>query len=535
MAKIVIIVESPAKAKTIKKFLGHDYTVLASMGHVRDLPEKELGFDPNNEFLPTYQVTKEKRKIIQAIKKEISQDTIIYLATDEDREGESISWHLIEALKIHEHSLQRIVFHEITKSAIVTAIKNPRDVDRKLVDAQQARRILDRTVGYKLSPLLWKKVKSGLSAGRVQSVALRIVVDREREIRKFVPEEYWKIKTDFEDFQFQAELAKIAGKKAKVPNEAEAKKIADSIRYGQICVQEIEEKEVSRKPVSPFTTSTLQQESSIKLGYSVKRTMIVAQQLYEGNFEIPEYTGGLITYMRTDSVTLSNQCLKQAQSMIIQEFGPEYALKTPRRFKTKAKGAQEAHEAIRPVDFEQKPSLVQKHLNKEQYRLYDLIWKRTLATQMAEARFARTTLRLEAGRDNEYLLEAKGQRLLFPRFSQSLYRRFRESRGRTGQQRCDSTQVTSETTISLEKGTYRAAFHQTTRSLYRSVLSQETGIGRHWQTFYLCTDHFHYSRPPILGKGGRSSIASNRYRRSGNRFLDNSFCRDREFGIYGAN
>ncbi|MCG3719765.1 DNA topoisomerase, partial [Aliarcobacter butzleri] len=280
--KNLVIVESPAKAKTISKFLGNDFIVMASMGHVRDLPKSSLGFDPNDNFKPKYQISTDKKKVITDLKKHISKDTTIYLAADEDREGEAIAWHLIPALKIEKNPIKRIVFHEITKDAILKALENPRDVDQNLVDAQQARRILDRAVGYELSPLLWKKVRYGLSAGRVQSVAVRIIVDRENEIRAFIPEEYWKIKADFINPELKAELAKENGKTLKISNEKQALEIEASLNQGSYKLVDIEEKESTRNPAAPFTTSTLQQEASRKLGFSVKQTMIIAQQLYEG-------------------------------------------------------------------------------------------------------------------------------------------------------------------------------------------------------------------------------------------------------------
>ena len=414
--KNLVIVESPAKARTIEKFLGKDYTVMASMGHVRDLPKSSLGFDPEDNFKPKYQVSKDKSKVITDLKKHIKKDTVIYLAADEDREGEAIAWHLIPALKIEKNPLKRIVFHEITKDAILKAIENPRDVDQHLVDAQQARRILDRAVGYKLSPLLWKKVRYGLSAGRVQSVAVRIIVEREREIQAFIPEEFWKIKADFIDPSFRAELAKIKGKTAKIPNEKEATTIVNSCNEGIYFLDSIEEKESKRNPAAPFTTSTLQQEASRKAGFSVKQTMIVAQQLYEGGINVPGHTGGLITYMRTDSVNLSNLATSMAKEVIEDEYGKEYALKTPRRYKSKAKGAQEAHEAIRPVNLKLKPSDIKPYLDSAQFKLYSLIWKRTLATQMAPAIIGNTTYNIEAGRDKEYLFQAKGNRIIFAGF-----------------------------------------------------------------------------------------------------------------------
>lgn len=414
----LVIVESPAKAKTISQFLGKDYIVKASMGHVRDLPKNKLGFDPANNFAPLYEVTTEKKKVISELKKLITKDTIIYLAADEDREGEAIAWHLIPSLKIEKNTIKRIVFHEITKGAIIHAIENPREVNQHLVDAQQARRILDRAVGYELSPLLWKKLKPGLSAGRVQSVAVRIIVDREREIREFKSEEFWKIKSDFLNPTFRAELNKIEGKVTKVINEAQANAIKQAVTPYSFIVSQIEEKESTRTPAPPFTTSTLQQEASRKMGYSVKQTMNIAQQLYEGNIEhnIPNHIGGLITYMRTDSLNLSDVALKAARDVILDEFGADYALKTPRKFKSTAKGAQEAHEAIRPVNMALKPSQVEKYLDRQQFKLYELIWKRTVATQMANAKIANTTYKIDAGKDGEYEFISRGHRVLFAGF-----------------------------------------------------------------------------------------------------------------------
>ncbi|MDX4048688.1 type I DNA topoisomerase [Aliarcobacter skirrowii] len=415
--KNLVIVESPAKAKTISKFLGSDYVVMASMGHVRDLPKSTLGFDPDDNFKPSYQVSADKKKVIADLKKQISKDTTIYLAADEDREGEAIAWHLIPALKIEKNPIKRIVFHEITKDAILKALQNPRDVDQNLVDAQQARRILDRAVGYELSPLLWKKVRYGLSAGRVQSVAVKIIVDRENEIRAFVPEEYWKIKADFINPELSSELAKKDGKNIKVKNEKEARDIENSLNSGSYKLVDIEEKESTRNPAPPFTTSTLQQEASRKIGLSVAQTMMIAQQLYEGNVaNIPNHTGGLITYMRTDSLNLSTVATTAAKKVIEDEYGKDYSLAKPRAFKSTAKGAQEAHEAIRPVDMSLKPSDVKAYLDPSQYRLYSLIWKRTIATQMATAKIANTTYKIEAGANKEFEFQTKGQRIIFAGF-----------------------------------------------------------------------------------------------------------------------
>jgi DNA topoisomerase-1 len=414
--KNLVIVESPAKARTITKFLDSDYIVMASMGHVRDLPKTSLGFNPEDNFKPKYQISRDKTKVISDLKKQINKDTVIYLAADEDREGEAIAWHLIPALKIDKNPIKRIVFHEITKSAILAALGNPREVDQHLVDAQQARRILDRAVGYKLSPLLWKKVRYGLSAGRVQSVAVKIIVDKEREIKTFNPEEFWKIKLNFQNPDFKAELSKINGKNKKVKNKKEAKIIQNSCENATYILNNIEEKQNKRNPAAPFTTSTLQQEASRKAGFGVKQTMIVAQQLYEGGINIPNHTGGLITYMRTDSVNLSKTAIDMIKEVIIKEYGEEYTLKKARLYKSKIKSAQEAHEAIRPVDLHLKPSDIQQYLDNAQFRLYSLIWKRIIATQMAQAVVANTTYKIIAGENKEYEFQSKGTKIIFAGF-----------------------------------------------------------------------------------------------------------------------
>jgi DNA topoisomerase I len=415
--KNLIIVESPAKARTISKFLNKDYCVMASMGHVRDLPKSKLGFDPQNNFAPEYLISTDKRKVVSDLKKEITKDTIIYLAADEDREGEAIAWHLIPSLKIQKNEIKRIVFHEITKSAILKALDNPRQVDQNLVDAQQARRILDRAVGYELSPLLWRKVRYGLSAGRVQSVAVKIIVDREKEISSFVPKEYWNITIEFKNPLLITQLSKILNKIEIIDNQKEAKEIQESIQKGDCILYSIEAKDSQRAPSAPFTTSTLQQEASNKLGFSVKQTMIIAQQLYEGNISnIPNHTGGLITYMRTDSLNLSSIATKQAKDTIDNLYGSKYSLKEPRNYKSKSKGAQEAHEAIRPVNLAIDPNTIKEYLDNSQYKLYTLIWKRTIATQMQKAKISNTIYKISAGINKEFELIVKGQKILFDGF-----------------------------------------------------------------------------------------------------------------------
>jgi DNA topoisomerase-1 len=380
-----------------------------------------MGIDTEKDFKPSYTVPADKKKTIASLKKNIKKDTKIWIATDEDREGEAIGWHLLKALKIKEdHPVKRIVFHEITKSAILDSLKNPREINQHLVDAQQARRVLDRLVGYELSPLLWKKVRYGLSAGRVQSVAVRLIVDREREIEAFKAEEYWKIAGLFigdAKEKFEAHLAKIDNKKAEVDNKKSADKIVKDLDGADYQVSNINEKETKRNPAPPFITSTLQQEASRKLGFSVKKTMVIAQQLYEGVKHDKE-TSGLITYMRTDSFNLSKQAVAQAQDVIEEMYGKEYLCSKPRVYK-KTKGAQEAHEAIRPTNLARTPEDMKQFLDRDQSRLYELIWKRTIACQMKEAKLKNLDVEIQPSKqknDLPYTFKATGQTILFPGF-----------------------------------------------------------------------------------------------------------------------
>lgn len=412
--KNLVVVESPGKIKTISKFLGKDYKVMASLGHVRDLPKSKMGVDVEDDFKPVYQISPDKKKVISSIKKEIGKDTTVWIATDEDREGEAIGWHLTEALQLKKGpKLKRIVFHEITKPAILGAIESPRDIDKNKVDAQQARRVLDRLVGYTLSPLLWKKVQYGLSAGRVQSVAVRLIVEREREIEAFVPVEYWHIVADLEaeEGRFEAKLIKKNGKKFEMGKEKEAQAVLDALKGANFKIESITQKSVKRNPAPPFTTSTLQQEAARKLGFSVRKTMTVAQRLYEG-VDLPGGHEGLITYMRTDSVNLSNTALTQAKEVILKEYGKEYALDKPRFYKGK-KGAQEAHEAIRPTQLSRLPDEVKKYLEPDMFKLYSLIWKRTLACQMQQAILNQVAVDVAAV---DYTFRATGQSIEFPGF-----------------------------------------------------------------------------------------------------------------------
>lgn len=429
MSKALIIVESPTKGRTISRFLGKNYDVEASFGHVRDLPKSKVGIDTDNDFTPTYAIPTKAKEVIKKLKEKAEKASEIILATDEDREGEAIAWHLLEALKIQDQDkagkVKRIVFHEITKPAIEHALLNPRKLDLNLVDAQQARRILDRLVGYELSPFLWKKIRFGLSAGRVQSVAVRLVVEREREIDKFIKEEYWTIealvsKTD-EKIKFITKLFQIGGKsldKFEVNNQSKAEEIVADIKNANFKVSSVEQKETKRSPSAPFITSTLQQEAARKLGFSAKQTMVLAQQLYEGVDVGEHHSGGLITYMRTDSTNLAASAVEQARSVIDQEFGSNYSLSSPRVFKTKAKGAQEAHEAIRPTNLELTPEMTKPHLERGQQRLYELIWKRTIASQMTDALLNQTTVKILAtGKSStEYGFKSTGQVIIFDGF-----------------------------------------------------------------------------------------------------------------------
>lgn len=411
----LVIVESPTKAKTIARFLGKGWRVESSFGHIRDLPKSKIGIDIKNDFTPQYEVPKDKEKTVTALKKAAAKADSVYFATDEDREGEAISWHLAELLGSDPAKLKRITFHEITAEAIKHAFENPRELDLRLVDAQQARRVLDRLVGYELSPFLWKKVARGLSAGRVQSVALRLIVEREQEISAFKPQEYWTIEAIFatKDRQtFPARLAKIDGQtleKFDLNAKAKTDDILQALAGATFTVADVTKKEVKRNPLPPYTTSTLQQDANRRLGYSARQTMRIAQQLYEG-VELPgQGSVGLITYMRTDSVNLSEKFIREATGFIKRVFGDDYP--SPKTFKTKSKGAQEAHEAIRPTDVSLKPDDAKTSLDPGQTKLYDLIWRRAVASQMAEARLNATTIDIA---NDGYVFRATGQVTAFP-------------------------------------------------------------------------------------------------------------------------
>ncbi|OGZ33122.1 MAG: DNA topoisomerase I [Candidatus Portnoybacteria bacterium RBG_13_40_8] len=393
----LVLVESPTKSKTLQGFLGSKYRVYASYGHIRDLPERELGVNIKNDFKPKYIIIAKARKNIEYLKDQVPKFSNIILATDEDREGEAIAFHLKEALNLKNP--KRIVFHEITKPAIEEALKNPRDIDINLVDAQQARRILDRLVGYKLSPLLWKKVARGLSAGRVQSVAVRLVVERQKEIDGFKPTEYWGIEAEFKNNpNFVSILTKKDNKtipKLSIKTKTQAEEIVKDLKSVEYGIGNIEKKEIRRYPLPPFTTSTLQQEASRKLRFSAKQTMFIAQQLYEGVTLKNKKSVGLITYMRTDSLNLAGQAIYKIRELIYKDFGKKYLPIKPNFYKTKSKTAQEAHEAIRPTFLEKKPEEIKEYLNKNQFVLYNLIWQRAIACQMEPAIFDDTIIDIE--------------------------------------------------------------------------------------------------------------------------------------------
>ena len=398
----LVVVESPAKARTIGRILGSRYEVKASIGHVRDLPKSALGVDIEKGFLPKYVVPREKSKAVKEIREAARQAGTVYLATDPDREGEAIAWHLLEAADLNDLPHHRVVFHEITPQAVQEAFRHPREIDMQLVNAQQARRVLDRLVGYRLSPFLWDKVRRGLSAGRVQSVALRLVVEREREIQGFVSQEYWTIEAALEKEEappsFRAKLAGYVGKRRKleIASETEAQQLVALLRPATYRVLDVQRKAQARRPAAPFITSTLQQEASRRLGFSAKRTMALAQQLYEGVSLGTEGEVGLITYMRTDSTHVATSAREEARAYIRERFGAESLPPSAREYRKKVKGAQEAHEAIRPTSVRREPKAMRRLLNNDQYRLYNLIWQRMVASQMADALFDVTTVKIEA-------------------------------------------------------------------------------------------------------------------------------------------
>lgn len=427
MAQSVVIVESVAKTKTIKKFLGKDYEVLSSVGHIKDLPKNKLGVVIEQGFEPQYITIRGKGKVLNELKKAAETADRVYIATDPDREGEAIAWHIFEEIKSKNNRIKRILFNEITERAVLEAIKNSQSIDIDKVEAQKARRVMDRLVGYQVSPILWQTLYRGLSAGRVQSVALRLIVEREREIQAFVPQEYWSITAQLQGEKsdpFFSNLIKIRDKKVEIKNEQAARTIVDDLSRKIYSIKNITKKDVARKPAPPFTTSTMQQEAARRLGYTAKKIMAIAQQLYEGIELGEEGSIGLITYMRTDSTRIADEAISAARDYIASAYGLEYLPQQPRIYKTK-KSAQDAHEAIRPTSMKREPKKIKKYLTAEQFKLYELIWNRFVACQMSDARLDQTTIDIIAGRktgnevSEDYLFRTTGSIIKFRGFLQA--------------------------------------------------------------------------------------------------------------------
>ena len=508
-AKDLVIVESPAKAKTIEKYLGSGYKVTASMGHLRDLPKSKMGVDIEHGFEPQYIPVRDKKELINELKKEAKEAKTVYLATDPDREGEAISWHLKELLGLDDEKAKRVTFNEITKKVVTESIKNPRSIDQNLVDSQQARRILDRIVGYELSPLLWRKIKKGLSAGRVQSVATRMVVDREEEIEAFQSQEYWlldaRLNCGAEDAVFTARFHGKGDKKQELRSKDEVDEVINAVQAQPFTVSGVKRGEKQKSPAPPFITSTLQQEASRRLSMTPRRTMSIAQQLYEG-VEISGHGSiGLITYMRTDSLRLSEEALAAAKDFIIGHYGPEYYPGSPRHFKTKA-GAQDAHEAIRPTDVNLTPELVRKDLTQEQYRLYRLIWGRFTACQMANAKYDNVAVEVSSA---GYTFRATYSEMKFKGFTAV----YEEAKDEESSELANPLPSLSEgQTLTLEKLIPEQQFTQpparfTEATLIRAM--EEKGIGRpstYAPTISTITSHDYvikegkYLKPTPLGR-----------------------------------
>ncbi len=476
MAKYLVIVESPAKVKTIKKFLGSNYEVAASNGHVRDLPKSSLGIDVEHDYEPKYITIRGKGDILANLRKEVKKAEKIYLATDPDREGEAISWHLLHALKLQGKKVYRITFNEITKNAVKESLKNAREIDMNLVDAQQARRALDRMVGYRISPLLWTKVKRGLSAGRVQSVALRIICDREAEIDAFIPQEYWSLEAKLQvEGEKKPVIAKYYGDKsgkASIDSKAEMDALLEKLKNAKYQVAEVKKGERVKKAPLPFTTSTLQQEASKVLNFSTQKTMRLAQQLYEGVDIKGEGTVGLITYLRTDSTRVSDEADKMAHDYITSNYGAEYAAEVIDAKKTEQK-IQDAHEAIRPTDLKRSPVAIKEQLPRDLFRLYQLIWKRFAASRMASAKYATTSVKIEA---NEQIFTVSASNLLFDGFM-SVYTREEDKE----ENNTLTNELSKESGLSLLELIDKQHFtqppaHYTEAALVRAL--EELGIGR---------------------------------------------------------
>ena len=480
MARYLVIVESPTKVKTIKKFLGNNYVVMASNGHVRDLPKSQMGVDLEHDFEPKYITIRGKGEILAGLRKEVKKADKIYLATDPDREGEAISWHLMKALKLEGKKVYRISFNEITKSAVKASLKNARDIDMDLVDAQQARRVLDRIVGYKISPVLWAKVKRGLSAGRVQSVALRIIADREDEIAAFIPEEYWSLDANFkvkgEKKPLTAKFYGTKDEKITIHNEEELHKILADLEEAEYEVVDVKRGERSKKAPLPFTTSTLQQEASKALNFATSKTMRIAQQLYEGVDIKGSGTVGLITYLRTDSTRISEEADANARAYVGKAYGEEYVAETTSEQKQKndGKNIQDAHEAIRPSDVTRVPAEIKESLTRDQFRLYQLIWKRFVASRMQPAKYETTSVKIGA---DDYRFTVSASKIIFEGFRLAYVESDEEKQ--SGNVMVNSIDKDSE--LTKESFDYKQHFtqppaHYTEASLVKTL--EELGIGR---------------------------------------------------------
>ena len=476
MAKYLVIVESPAKVKTIKKFLGANYEVMASQGHVRDLPKSQLGFDPEHDYEPKYITIRGKGDLLASLRKEVKKADKIYLATDPDREGEAISWHLYYALKLESKKVYRITFNEITKNAVKESLKNAREIDMNLVDAQQARRMLDRMVGYRISPLLWAKIKRGLSAGRVQSVALRIICDREDEINAFIPEEYWSLdvnlKVKGEKKPICAKYYGTTEKKQGITSKEQADSIMDSLNGAKFEVKEVRHGERVKKAPLPFTTSTLQQEASKVLNFSTQKTMRLAQQLYEGVDIKGNGTVGVITYLRTDSVRISDEADAAARSYISSQYGEEYVSETAKTVK-KGQKIQDAHEAIRPTDISRTPVQIKESLTRDQFRLYQLIWKRFAASRMAPAKYETTSVKVAGG---DYTFTVSASKVAFEGFLSVYMQEEDMKKGNVLSQSLSKGMKLKLKELKPEQHFTQPPAHYTEASLVKTM--EELGIGR---------------------------------------------------------
>ena len=476
MAKYLVIVESPAKVKTIKKFLGKNYEVMASNGHVRDLPKSQLGFSPENDFEPKYITIRGKGEILAKLRKEVKKADKIYLATDPDREGEAISWHLTKALKLDDKDVSRISFNEITKTAVKASLKTPREIDMDLVDAQQARRMLDRMVGYRISPLLWAKVKRGLSAGRVQSVALRIVCDREEEIDAFIPEEYWSLEASLlpegEKKPITAKLLDKGGEKFEISSEEQMNQVLAELKGKEFKVCDMKKGERTKKAPLPFTTSTLQQEASKALNFPISKTMRIAQQLYEGVDIKGQGTVGIITYLRTDSVRISEEADEAARAFISESYGEEYLSDGEGSKKSNAK-IQDAHEAIRPTDINRIPSEIKESLSRDQFRLYQLIWNRFMASRMAPAKYENTSVKIAAG---DYRFNASASKIAFDGFLSVYNINNEKSEGNVMLKSIDEDTKLTLNDLEPKQHFTQPPAHYTEASLVKTL--EEFGIGR---------------------------------------------------------